>query len=60
MEKDFLTELFKIKKQYQEEEDKKDKLNIFRALHKAHDEKYLHSRFIAYLLSPASKTTTIG
>lgn len=29
MEKDFLTELDKIKKKYQEEEDKKDKLNIF-------------------------------
>ena len=55
MEKDFLTELNEIKKQYQEEQNKQEKLNIFRALHKVHDEKFLHSRFIAYLLSPTSK-----
>ena len=29
--------------------------NIFRALHKEHDEKHLHSRFISYLLSPTSR-----
>lgn len=34
--------------------ERKHEFNIFRALHKAYDEKRLHSRFIANLLSPAS------
>jgi hypothetical protein len=31
---------------------KAKEFNIFSALHKEHNERYLHSRFIAYLLSP--------
>lgn len=48
---DFRTELEKIKNEYDAE---RKGFNIFRALHKEHDEKHLHSRFISYLLSPAS------
>ncbi len=55
MENDFLTELAAIKKLYDEEQVKNEKFNIFRALHKIHNEKFLHSRFISYLLSPTSK-----
>ena len=56
MEKDlFLKELEKIEYQYQEEQNKHKSFNIVRALHKIDDERRLHSRFIAYLLSPESK-----
>jgi hypothetical protein len=56
MEKDlFLEKLVEIENQYQEEKSEHKSFNIFRALHKVHDEKFLHSRFIAYLLSPESK-----
>lgn len=48
---EFRTKLEAIKKEYEAE---RKGLNIFRALHKEHDEKYLHSRFISYLLSPTS------
>ncbi|MBP1644632.1 MAG: hypothetical protein H6Q16_207 [Bacteroidetes bacterium] len=49
---DFRIELEKIKEEYEAE---RKRFNIFRALHKEHDEKNLHSRFISYLLSPTSK-----
>lgn len=48
---EFRTKLEEFKKEYEAE---RKGFNIFRALHKEHDEKYLHSRFISYLLSPAS------
>ncbi|MDL2228524.1 PD-(D/E)XK nuclease family protein [Odoribacter sp. OttesenSCG-928-L07] len=43
-------QLSKIIEEYPETEDMK--MNIFRILHKEHDERRLHSRFISYLLSP--------
>ena len=46
------TKLEEFKKEYEAE---RKGFNIFRALHKEHDEKHLHSRFISYLLSPTSK-----
>jgi len=49
---DFRKKLEAIKEEYEAE---RKGLNIFRALHKEHDEKYLHSRFISYLLSPTSQ-----
>lgn len=49
---DFKAQLEKIQTEYEAE---RKGFNIFRALHKEHDEKYLHSRFISYLLSPTSK-----
>jgi len=49
---EFRTKLEEFKKEYEAE---RKGFNIFRALHKEHDEKYLHSRFISYLLSPTSK-----
>lgn len=45
----------KLKEFKDEYEAERKGVNIFRALHKEHDEKYLHSRFISYLLSPTSK-----
>lgn len=45
----------KLKEFKDEYEAERKGLNIFRALHKEHDEKYLHSRFISYLLSPTSQ-----
>lgn len=51
----FIAELNEIQNQYNAEQERKDQFNIFRALHKEHDEKFLHSRFISYLLSPTSK-----
>lgn len=48
---EFRTKLEEFKNEYEAE---RKGFNIFKALHKEHDEKYLHSRFISYLLSPAS------
>lgn len=56
MEKDlFLIKLHEIENQYQDELNKQKSFNIVRAFHKIDDERRLHSRFIAYLLSPKSK-----
>lgn len=56
MEKDlFLKELEEIENQYQKELNAHKSFNIVRAFHKIDDERRLHSRFIAYLLSPESK-----
>ena len=52
--KDFLEKLSAIEQECKNEKAKESKFNIFRALHKERDEKNLHSRFIAYLLSPTS------
>lgn len=55
MEKiEFLKKLEMINKEYHTEEEDKKKFNIFRALHKEKDERRLHSRFLAFLLSPES------
>lgn len=51
----FINQLEKIKKEFEEESLKKNQFNIFSALHKETSEKQLHSRFISYLLSPVSK-----
>lgn len=52
----FMAQLKEIESRYKaEKEYAENKFNIFSALHKKHDEKYLHSRFISYLLSPTSK-----
>lgn len=41
-----------IKEKYDNIRDKDEKFNIFSVLHKPHDERRLHSRFIATLLNP--------
>src|SRR6056297_2314612 len=46
-------EINEIKENYDKLREK-NRFNIFSALHKEHDEVNLHSRFIAYLLSPKS------
>ena len=46
----FKNELFKIAQEYQLSN--YNKFNIFKVMFKLHDEKYLHSRFIAFLLDP--------
>ncbi|WP_088656312.1 PDDEXK-like family protein [Geofilum rhodophaeum] len=48
----FLKELSIIRKKYQAIADREEKFNIFSALHKTHDERRLHSRFISVLLQP--------
>lgn len=48
---EFMEELKAISEEAREIKEFK-KFNIFSALHKEHDERCLHSRFIAYLLSP--------
>lgn len=45
---EFMEQLKAINKEAREIKE----FNIFSALHKEHNERYLHSRFIAYLLSP--------
>lgn len=47
-----LAQLSLIKKEYDIARDKQEKFNIFTVLHKPHDERRLHSRFIATLLNP--------
>jgi hypothetical protein len=55
-QKEFLSKLEKIEKQYSlsPSEQEKDVINIFSVLHKEHNEKLLHSRFISWLLSSDS------
>jgi len=48
----FRTKLEEFNREYETE---RTGFNIFRALHKEHNEKYLHSRFISNLLSSTSK-----
>lgn len=52
---EFLKQLSEFQKEYEEEQKQRNQFNIFTALHNEHNEKFLHSRFIAYLLSPTSK-----
>ncbi|WP_282037454.1 PD-(D/E)XK nuclease family protein [Saccharicrinis aurantiacus] len=47
-----IKQLFIICKEYQMLADREEKFNIFSALHKDHDERRLHSRFISVLLQP--------
>ncbi|MEI8085033.1 MAG: PD-(D/E)XK nuclease family protein [Paludibacter sp.] len=51
----FFEELNKINHEYAKELKAHENFNIVRALHNINDERRLHSRFIAYLLSPKSK-----
>lgn len=51
----FLKELNIVRKKYQAIADRAEKFNIFSALHKIHDERRLHSRFISVLLQPNGK-----
>lgn len=48
----FLKELNIIRKEYEMLSDREEKFNIFSTLHKEHDERRLHSRFISTLLQP--------
>lgn len=48
----FLKELFLLQEKYKDINENKEKFNIFSVLHKEHDERRLHSRFIAALLDP--------
>ncbi|WP_321347072.1 PD-(D/E)XK nuclease family protein [uncultured Draconibacterium sp.] len=48
----FLKQLYIIAKEYKMLADREEKFNIFAALHKIHDERRLHSRFISVLLQP--------
>ena len=52
MFKDLFKELELIYKKFDFEKSKDEKFNIFSVLYKYHDEKRLHSRFIAALLDP--------
>lgn len=51
----FLKELEIIRKEFKMLSDREEKFNIFTALHKEHDERRLHSRFISVLLQPKGK-----
>lgn len=51
----FLKELYIIWKEFKMISDREEKFNIFAALHKVHDERRLHSRFISVLLQPKGK-----
>lgn len=48
----FLKEFNIILKEYEMLQAKEEKFNIFSTLHKWHDERRLHSRFLATLLQP--------
>lgn len=50
-----LKELNIIRKEYEIVKKREEKFNIFSALHKEHDERRLHSRFISVLLQPKGK-----
>lgn len=52
MMENFLKKLYIISKEYKMLADREEKFNIFTALHKSHDERRLHSRFISVLLQP--------
>ena len=47
-----LQQLSLIKMKYDKIEESEEKFNIFSVLHKEHDERRLHSRFISVMLSP--------
>ncbi len=47
-----IQELNLLRKHYDLLRDQNEKFNIFTALHKKHDERRLHSRFLAVLLNP--------
>ena len=51
----FLKEIEIIRKEYKMLADREEKFNIFSALHKDHDERRLHSRFISVLLQPKGR-----
>jgi len=51
----FLKELNLIQKEYEMLKKREERFNIFSALHKEHDERRLHSRFISVLLQPKGK-----
>lgn len=50
-----LKEFAVIKKEFKMLADREEKFNIFSALHKEHDERRLHSRFISVMLQPKGK-----
>ena len=47
-----LKHLYIVYKEYKMLADREEKFNVFSALHKEHDERRLHSRFISVLLQP--------
>jgi hypothetical protein len=48
----FLAQIDKSRRKYEDLEKKQESFNIFSTLHKANDERRLHSRYIAALLQP--------